>query len=540
MSGCGQTRRRAVVGSRQGAGRARGPYIRRMRTPLVAAGLLFALVSALPAQQENGRYQPIAAWTTPYVEHLIRAGVLRDPDPLTRPLRRADLRRALSEVDTAASPSAVRAIIRLLARELEEPVDSVRWRLGAAVGALAASDARRWAERPAADSAGLFPQAGLAMSLEMPHLTLVTHPAIDNRLLYDPDYTGKKDRIVAGRNEDAYVLFSSRYLDAFFGIEDRNWGPPVSEGLLLSPSPYGFDHLLLRIGPRRLRLEMLVTQLDALTPWTDSARAVTRGLTLHRLVVTPSDAVAFSFFEGLLYAGTPDGPRFLEPWYVNPLNSLLLAQYQDAPQGNSLLGFDVTTSVGRAARLSAQFYLDDFQVDRGSAGDREPPSYGFTILGTGGFRRGALSWSAVYTRVTNLSYRTPANQEQYTLRGVGIARNFSDYDQATFRVTSAAAPRLLVTGEATMIRQGEGDMRLRYPAISDFPSTATFLQGVVERTVRLGAQGVWTPRADATLSADLARHFVTNAGHVAGASEQRWVWRIRAELRRSYSGVVRW
>ena len=509
-----------------------------MRTSLVTAGLLLALVSALPAQQENGRYQPIGAWTTPYVEHLIRAGVLRDPDPLTRPLRRADLRRALSEVDTAARASGVRAIVRLLARELEEPADSVRWRLDAAVGVLAASDARRWAERPSADSAGIFPQAGLAASLEMPHLTLVTHPAIDNRLQYDPDYRGAKDRAVGGRTNEAYAVGSWRYVDVFFGSLGRNLGPTEAEGLALSTSPYSFDHLMVRLGPRRLRLELLAAQLDALPPW-DSVTSAVRYFSLHRLVASPTDRLTFSLFETALYTKVDGVARSWEPWALNPLNSFYIAQYTGPEMNaNISVGADVSYDLGRV-RVFGQVFVDDVQVDRSNPGDKEPPGYALTLGASGGARGGALSWTGLYTRVTNLTYRTPAREEQYTRYGVGLGRNYSDYDQATVRVTAAVVPRALVTGELTVIRQGEGDMRDRYPPVSAFADSLTFLTGIVERTVRLAAQVVWTPRPDVTLSADVGRHFLTNAGHVAGASDGRWVWRVRGEVRRRYGGTLR-
>lgn len=508
-----------------------------MRVPVLPIVLLFGVASSLAAQDEGGRYQPIAAWTTPYVEHLIRAGVLRDPDPLTRPLRRTALSRALREADTTSADGAVRAIVRLLGREFETTAtDSVRWHVEASLGALAASDARRWAERPSADSVGLFAIGGLEGSLEMPHLTLVTHPVLDNRLKHDPDYTGIKTRAVGGRNAEAYVEYASRYADLFFGIVDRNWGPPQTQGLLLSPSPYGFDHLYARFGPRRLRVEVLFAMLDELGPWTDQSQQVTRGLTLHRLVAAPSDGLRFSLFEGLVYTGSPGIPRFVAPWYLNPMNSLEVAQYQDSPTGNTLMGFDVAARVRGTVRVAAQFYLDDLQVDRRSALDREPPSYGLTLVGTGGLRHGTVSWTALYTRVTNLSYRTPAREEQYTIRRVGIARDHSDYDQATLTATVLGAAPLLATAEFTVIRQGAGDMRDAYPDTTQYHTTPTFLSGVVERTVRVAAQASWTPRPDITVALDVGRHFVANAGHVAGASEGRWVWRLRGELRRRSAG----
>ena len=493
---------------------------------------------------ESSLYLPLGSWVTPYVEHLIRAGVLLGLDPLTRPLKRADVARAVARVDTAGLPASVRSQLRLLAGELEERQDAVRWKLDGGVGVLGASDASREAWRPAGDTARAFAQADLALSVELPHFAFVTHPRVDNRLKYDPEYIGKKDRIVAGRNDEAYVIASWKYFEAFFGLVDRNWGSPDAEGLILSTAPYAYDHLFLRLGPRRLRLEMVATELNDLPEWADSvgqsqtSTLDRRFLSVHRLVVEPTDRFAFSLSEAMLYANEGGINRSWEPWYLNPLNLWLLAQYQGKTTGNSLLAGDVTWQVRPGLRLFGQLYLDDIQVDRRQTSDREPPGYGFTLNASGGALRGAVSWTAFYTRVTNLAYRTPANQEQYTSDSVGLARSHDDYDQLTARVTTAPAPRALLAGEVTLIRQGQGAIGTHYPAVSQYADSLWFLTGVVERTLRLAAQASWTPVPGVDLSADVGRHFVRNANHVAGARGDRWVWRVRAEIRRRYTGRV--
>jgi hypothetical protein len=500
--------------------------------------------SAPATRGASSLYLPIGSWATPYVEHLIRAGVLQGLDPLTRPLKRADLARAVAAVDTTALARAVRSNLRLLAWELEERPDTVRWKLDGGVSLLGASDASRWAWRPAKDSAGVYPRADLAFSLEMPHFAFVTHPAADNRLRHDPEYIGKKDRFVAGRNDEAYLIGSWKYFEAFFGIADRNWGSPDVEGLILSTAPYAYDHLFLRLGPRRLRLEMLVTQLNDLPPWADSVGQqqgtplARRFLSLHRLVVVPSDRVAFSLSEAMLYANEGGLNRSFEPWYLNPLNLWLLAQYQGKTTGNSLLAGDVTWQARPDLRFFGQLYLDDIQVDRSQKSDREPSGYGFTLNASGGAMGGAVSWTAFYTKVTNVAYRTPANQEQYSSDSVGLARSHDDYDQLTTKVTAAPALRALVTGEVTYIRQGQGTIGTHYPAVSQYADSLWFLTGVVERTLRLAAQANWTPVPGVNLSADVGRHLIWNANHVQGVRGDRWVWRVRAEIRRRASGGV--
>src|SRR5713101_5603594 len=81
---------------------------------LVVAGML--LVVPRLAAQDASPYVPLEHWTMPYAEHLIARGVIPDPTPLTRPLKRADLVRVLRAVDTLiVSDQEARTVRRLVA-----------------------------------------------------------------------------------------------------------------------------------------------------------------------------------------------------------------------------------------------------------------------------------------------------------------------------------------------------------------------------------------------------------------------------------------
>src|SRR5205814_146130 len=74
---------------------------RSMRSPLPLAEASLLLIPALTGGamlqgQQASAYVPLDDWTMPYVEHLIATGAIPDPAPLTRPLRRADVPRALA------------------------------------------------------------------------------------------------------------------------------------------------------------------------------------------------------------------------------------------------------------------------------------------------------------------------------------------------------------------------------------------------------------------------------------------------------------
>jgi hypothetical protein len=513
-----------------------------MRIRLLLALLPAALAAPLAAQApESNLYLPIASWATPYVEHLIRAGVLQGLDPLTRPLKRADVARAVAKVDTTDLAASVKSSLRLLAWELSERPDTVRWKVEAAVAAQGASDPSRWTVRPERENSGLFWQGGLTASLEFPHVGIVTSPYFDTRLRRDDQFTGRKDRFLAGDNAEAYVLGSWKYFEIFYGIEPRNWGTPEVDGLLLSPSPYPYDHLMVRLGPRRFRLEVIATQLNNLPDPVTGAPAK-RFMTLHRLVVLPSDRLALALSEGVLYADSVAPARSFEPWYLNPANLWLIADENGDGLVKDYLALDASYLATGSLRFAGQLFANDLKIDKKTATNPEKPEeLGYTLSATGGAMHGVASWSAFYTRVDNLVYQTQkGTQFDYTLRGVGIGRDQIDYDQLTARATFAAVPRGLVGGEITYIRQGEGALGRPFPPFQDLTDSVRFLTGIVERTLRVAAQASWTPAPGINLSADVGRHFIWNANHVQGVRGDRWVWRVRAEIRRRTTGGIRW
>src|SRR3989449_7951032 len=58
-----------------------------------------------------------------------------------------------------------------------------------------------------------------------------------------------------------------------------------------------------------------------------------------------------------------------------------------------------------------QFMLDDIQIDRKTPADQKPSSYGLTVGAKGGLGFSSLSWTLLYTRVANLTYRNERSEE---------------------------------------------------------------------------------------------------------------------------------
>ena len=486
--------------------------------------LILAVVAASPlTAQEASPYLPLSHWSTPFIEHLIAAGRMADPSPLSRPFKVEQVVRALEAVDSNVVTGAEWAVVKQIRSDLTRHMRGPSSRIDIHAASAASSHARRDPLREAGPGHATF-SGGAALTLYFGPVVLVSHPYFDTRLKWDTDYFGKKDRVIAGRTAEAYVSAQWRFGELFFGSADRNWGPRITDGLLVSPNPYSYDQLAVRIGTDGVNLEGLITQLDDLPDTTGATNH--RYFIAHRFTVHPPGTTTFSLWEGTIVAGPG---RQLDPWFANIFTLALVQQYDQNSQANNLVGFDVTTRVKRT-QLFGSVLLDDIQVDRSNARDKEPPSYGFTLGAQGGIAR--YGWTAFYTQVANLTYRTPNPAEAVMRRGVGLGRNFSGYDQLTLRGSMIAGPGVLLEPEVTLLRQGQGDFRLPYPTVAQYASTPTLFAGTVTRTLRLAiagraAHGRWV------LSGDGGVHLITN-----GPEKTRWVGSVQLSWRTKKEGRI--
>lgn len=516
----------------------------------VALGFLIVAIGARSADGQGLPASDVAA--SPYlplddpayalIDALQARGGLASLSLLERPYSVHALTEAARKDSLRARQQALREeLVAVLGNRESQPstadsASALRVRLNAELFATAQRSGRR--ELMLGDSArGAYPGAALRAFAQGGSLVAAARVILDERLKHDPEFTGKKDKKLSGRTEDAYVAGQWRFGEVFFGRLGRNWGPPTLDGLLLGHYAYTYDHLAVTLGVPALHLTTIAARLDdrVISPDTVAQRY----FSIHRLSGRWRD-VEVAASEAIIYGGRGRG---FEPKWLNPVNGFYLAQLNESPNIHGSVGSDGNLSYGLEIAfrqtplgvLRGGFQLDDIAVNRCDSLCKKPPSYGLTLTADGipipqGSRLGDAVGFASYTRVTNLTYRNGSAFEQYMFENVGLGRGFSDYDEARLGVDVVAGSRFALKFYGALRRQGAGDYRIPQPPTSKFPETPTFLSGVVERISRIAVSGGGRMTNLVDLSGDVGFNRVRNAAHINGASSRGIEARIKLSL----------
>src|SRR5207245_6513801 len=167
----------------------------------------------------------------------------------------------------------------------------------------------------------------------------------------------------------------------------------------------------------------------------------------QRRWLRPAKSLALALWEGSVLSGRD---RQFEPWYPTIMNLGVLEQVNNGGNVNSFVGLDVE----RHGDLTVfgQFMLDDIQIDRKTPADQKPSSYGLTIGAKGGLGFSPLSWTLLYTRVTNLTYRNEDSLQVPLYHFLGTGRNFADLETATLKLSMLRRTRIIVSDDITLMR----------------------------------------------------------------------------------------
>ncbi|MBA2687161.1 MAG: hypothetical protein H0U64_03575 [Gemmatimonadaceae bacterium] len=502
-----------------------------------AAIFVFAGCAAAQTRAATTPYLPLDDIGYRYIEALHEAPGFRSLSAIERPYTVGQIRIALDSAINASPSRVVRSFLDALSgtitkyemRPSGDDPEAPRALFSGELYGTAQTSGRR--DLMLADTGTSVLAAGsLRMLMAGGPIVGAIRVEIDPGLNHDPEFGGRKDRTLAARTRDGYLLGRWNYGELFFGRAERNWGPQLFPGLQLGNYAYTYDHFYGRFGSDRLHFSMVTARLENYVETT--GREFNRYFSIHRLGGRLGK-LELAFTESYVYGGVGRGLEFS---LINPLNAFGLSWRDENVDGNLNFGFESSYRTDRFGTFGLHALIDDYQIDDCDTTCNEPSSLGLTLSAERLPVAEGLNAFAAYTRVSSLTYRTPRPDETYSIHGIGLGRGFSDYDEWRVGVDVAYIPRVPLRAYVASRRKGEGDYRSPYPqrtALDQQRIPGLFI-GSSTKVTRVGVSGGGFFSPGLRVNADLGYNSVSpdvNAlnldksgfeGRIRVAFEPRW------------------
>ncbi len=327
--------------------------------------------------------------------------------------------------------------------------------------------------------------------------------------------------------EDVYLTARTPWLDFSLGRTRHALGPGPGATLLHSPEAGPMTHFTYTAS-------LFGGRLAGRAFHGDVSAATGERLAEHGFEWTPTPAVQLSLFEAARYRSAQ-----WEPLYVVSLIPFSLVQKmleQDAlgdtaqsdARNNVIAGLGARVRVTRGHLLYGELLVDDINLETSGAPVRVGYQLGWLGARSYGGRRvfGSFEWSRVNRYVYAVDYGENFIHQERPI-GFPLGPDVRAFSLAAGYDVSADW-RLTVSG--ALADQGEGTLGEFYDS-SGPPASGGTLGGVVESTRLLGAGIAWTPRDGIEVGADGAGRWRDDVGHVAGASDSGFGFRLRVLFR---------
>jgi len=164
------------------------------------------------------------------------------------------------------------------------------------------------------------------------------------------------------------VGFQSRHVEVRLGRDRNHWGRGQGS-LFLSDYSSLYDQAQIRatLGPVQYTY-LLARFLNATPAFSTKPFRPSRYAAFHRFVVQATDALEFSFYEGIVMnrdtTGAQRSSTGFDPAYLNPVTLFRGIERDLGSPDNAVLGVGGAWQPMDGARLYGQFLLDELRVSR--------------------------------------------------------------------------------------------------------------------------------------------------------------------------------
>ncbi len=301
------------------------------------------------------------------------------------------------------------------------------------------------------------------------YITLANRTTVDQDYKYDKNFAGdlsKSDHWLYGRVNEAYINLNFNNFNVFFGRMKRNWGDLNEKSLILSSTPYSYDHFLFNYTAKYFKLSLLYAPLenmDALIYNKDTTitevKDARKHLVGHRLDIQFTKNIQISFSEMAVYGGEN---RSFEWAFMNPMNFYYALQRNDQKYMSGLWSAEIFWKPLSQITLYSQFLLDDIVVNNDPGEDyraQHPDRLGlnFTIKTADYFLDG-LNSSISYIRIWNRTYQSRRTWENYHYRNRGLGYPCASCEEFKIKLAYWNFFPLFIKNETIIARYGDVEL----------------------------------------------------------------------------------
>jgi hypothetical protein len=371
----------------------------------------------------------------------------------------------------------------------------------------------------------LLPLLGYAVSSQ---ISVQIAYRIESHLAHDISYDGKKWRNFAGYADLAVASYRGKKLSLDLGRRRTNWGI-ARDGKTLMHSAQAMPVDGLFFGYKLSKYLSLHSTVAYLAPiGKDSLYATNhptenRYFSAHAISVSPTGWLDLTFKESVIYGGAG---RTLEPAYVTPLLWYHAEQLNSGIDDNTFLGMEAVVRFSHKFAGYFEYLLDDMQIEKKGASDREPNEYG-VIIGANlfDFPGPTCSWEIEYTRVANRTYNQANPRNRYIQHNLPLGYPLGPDNQSLFvGYNNYITSQLSLAAFYQYQQRGEGriDSPWSTPWLDNPQYKEKFPSGVVEKSNAIGLElyyqknGSWQCK----LSGNFAD--ITNDRNILGNGKKLW------------------
>lgn len=393
-------------------------------------------------------------WAYTYIQLLQDRGHLQSLYYSIKPYRRMDIAKAVISISVENLSPSEKYWIELLKNEMKYEIQSLQLNddENVALEAKLTAETKNYYQKNHFESDFYV---NPEINYRMDYLAVSLRGRIDNGLLNDPTYTGRKADGLAARLEDGYGLLQFGKIDFFIGRSAQSWGPFNRRSLILSDHPYTYDRIGLNFLTKNIAFHSSFAKLNSMT---FNNAPTDRYLSAHRLDIKLNNGINFGFSETAVYGG-PD--RSIDFSYMNPFTIFMNAQTNDGKEANENLAFDFFIPL-KSISLKGQILVDDFILD----GPNKPAPNRKTSSDRLGFLFGIQmhdvlimnsQWDLLYERVGSYTYNVKQKRpwQSYTYDGRGLGGETNDRDLWNLSIKYFPFPKWIFDFDAVFFRKGE-------------------------------------------------------------------------------------